>query len=235
MIKILADEPVVIPLEKGQIAVRVVSRPVSVERQNTKDKLPDLPPKPTLAAGEPSESSPFKPTEPIPAVSADPPKQKSPRSAVRVVTGPAYPQAVKRTGARRSLAKAPSQDAKVPKAAKPDTGPVGWGPVTAKPSPTPGGGEGGERSRVTRRAMPISRPEFNLTQRFPELAKVEVKVEFKIAEDGSCEPLLLTSSGNLTADVTIKARLAEFEWRPALDKGVPIPDTRIMDISLDDS
>jgi hypothetical protein len=81
--------------------------------------------------------------------------------------------------------------------------------------------------------MPTARPEFNLTKRFPDLDSVEVKAKFDIAEDGSYEPTLLTSTGDPTADVVILGKLLEFQWRPALEKGVPKKDTRILDISLE--
>jgi hypothetical protein len=104
-------------------------------------------------------------------------------------------------------------------------------PKTAETPET--GGEGGKRSLVTRRAMPVSQPEFNLTKRFPQLESISVKAEFRIAEDGTYEPVLLTSSGNPTADVVILAKLLEYKWLPAMEKGVPKKDTRILDISLD--
>lgn len=82
--------------------------------------------------------------------------------------------------------------------------------------------------------MPTKRPEFNLTARFPELKSVSVKAEFLINEDGSYEPTLITSSGNPTADVVILGKLLEFTWSPALDKGKPVKDKRVLDIDLDE-
>ena len=72
-----------------------------------------------------------------------------------------------------------------------------------------------------------------MTKRFPDLDSVEVKARFEIAEDGNYEATLLTGTGNPTADVVILGKLLEFEWRPALEKGVPKKDTRILDISLE--
>jgi len=81
--------------------------------------------------------------------------------------------------------------------------------------------------------MPISQPEFNLSERFPNLESVSVKAEFKIAADGTYEPTLLNTSGDPTADVVILARLLEYQWLPAMEKGVPKDDVRILDINLE--
>ena len=86
---------------------------------------------------------------------------------------------------------------------------------------------------MTRRAMPVSQPEFNLSSRFPSLGSVRVKAKFEIKEDGSYEPTLLTGSGDATADVVILGKLLEFKWLPAMKNGVPEADTRILDISLE--
>lgn len=85
---------------------------------------------------------------------------------------------------------------------------------------------------ATRRANPVSRPEFDLSKRFPELKSVSVKAEFKINEDGTFVPTLLTTSGDPTADVVILGRLLEFKWAPALEKGKPVKDVRVLDIEL---
>ncbi|MFA7479065.1 MAG: hypothetical protein WC314_01080 [Vulcanimicrobiota bacterium] len=72
-----------------------------------------------------------------------------------------------------------------------------------------------------------------MSARFPDLDSVQVKAKFEVSEDGSFEPTLLTSTGDPTADVVILGKLLEFEWLPAMDKGVPVKDTRELDISLE--
>ena len=62
---------------------------------------------------------------------------------------------------------------------------------------------------------------------------VQVKARFDIAEDGSYEPTLLSTTGNPTADVVILGKLLEYKWLPAMEKGVPVKDSRVLDISLE--
>lgn len=113
--------------------------------------------------------------------------------------------------------------------------PPGWGVEPTKPNEHPASSaENGDTPKITRRAMPTKRPEFNLTARFPELKSVSVKAEFLINEDGTYEPTLVTSSGNPTADVVILGKLLEFVWSPALEKGKPVKDKRVLDIDLDE-
>ena len=151
-------------------------------------------------------------------------------SATRKVNlGKAYPQAPKRIPVRSQSPQKSKPDVASP---EPVRTPRGWG-VTAESPAESKTGENGQKSLLTRRAMPISQPEFNLSERFPNLESVSVKAEFKIAADGTYEPTLLNTSGDPTADVVILARLLEYQWLPAMEKGVPKDDVRILDINLE--
>lgn len=221
-------------LEAGPALTKVVSRPVRVKPRSlapstqklagtTKPNSQALP----TEAGEPAAPVPAPPTKP------SKPQPPQPRTAP-VVSGRAYPTA-KPSSARPSGEKTPSSDQEPgdkPPPVELPAQPRGWGAPTPQASPS-GSGEGGTQSNVTRRAMPISQPEFNLSDRFPELKSVKVKAEFKINKDGSYEPTLMSGSGNPTADVVILAKLLEYKWLPALDKGVPIEDVRVLQIRLD--
>ena len=160
-----------------------------------------------------------------------------PRAEERKATfslGPSYPKAVAVERApRRPSGKSPVPKAKGEQTVAVPVTPRGWGPVGPAKGRASGGGEGGQKSGVTRRARLKKRPRFNLTKRFPELASATILAEFKIAEDGSFEVVLIKGSGNLTADVSIEARLRECVWLPAMDKGVPIKDIQRPDFSLD--
>jgi hypothetical protein len=217
------EQGVVVPTQEGRPGLQVRSRTVTVEK-------PSIP----IPSRRPSNSSQATedPAVESRAESPERPSRSQPRQVkTKVAIKPAYPRAISRPKKAAPKATRPSQPRPKPVSTPFSGPPPGWGRVA--PEPPGDGGENGNRSKVTRRAMPISQPEFNLTKRFPDLDSVEVKAKFEIAEDGSYEPTLLTSTGNPTADVVILGKLLEFEWRPALDKGVPIKDSRVLDISLE--
>lgn len=218
------DRSLVTPeLTKGR-GVRVTSRNVAVE----KSKPVPRPQESQVANKTVTPVTRESRTESRPPS----PVRNEPRivKVARVPTRPAYPQAPTRPSRPSSPQRTPARKPEPLPVSTPVTGPPQrWG---REPAPEPEG-EGGARSQITRRAMPLSQPEFNLTSRFPDLDSVQVKAKFEIAEDGSYEPTLLTGTGNPTADVVILGKLLEYKWRPALEKGVPVKDTRTLEISLE--
>jgi len=216
------------PLEQGEPSKNVVVREIQLaEKSRTIDNKVDsfeesesgertLSESPSQSVSKEQSSS---------STNAPPPPTQSTRA---LTLGPAYPTAPQARPLQKKVETSAPKASPSPAPASSD--PIGWGgerKVANKKS-----GEGGNQSRVTRRARPTSRPEFNLGKRFPNLTSVTIKAEFKIGKDGSFEPTLLTSSGDPTADVVILGRLLEFEWLPALEKGVPVEDVRVMDITL---
>lgn len=224
--------------EKGRKNMTVVSRPVRIEAKPKVVEPEAAPEPPALVAG--AEASipdiPVEPSEPVAVLVPDKPEVAVAPAPVRktqpsrpTVAAPFYPQAPQ--APKTTVRKRP---AKKPKAQEPSPSPspkrtLGWGPV-AKPTVGVGGGENGTGSSVTRRARPSHRPEFNLAERFPELASVSVRVKFVVAKDGSFEFTVLDTTGNSNADVAIMGICAGHKWMPAMEKGVPKEDTRILDI-----
>ena len=83
--------------------------------------------------------------------------------------------------------------------------------------------------------MLVDYPEIKLSERFPEINSSSVKARFEVATDGSYQVTLVEGTGNLSADVFITGRLTtDCEWEPALKDGVPIPETNITDIDLEE-
>lgn len=226
------------PSSPREAGVKVVSRPVRVKEPPVRTTVTrPTKPAPSLAdsrlAGQratPSEPQP-KDTDSRTARENPPPSKTGGLSL-----GKSYPKAVRKspgpTGSQASVSNPAVATSPTPKPEKsPGLPGADWG-LPREPKPT-SGGEGGKASQVTRRARPTRQPEFNLSKRFPDLQSVSVKAEFKIAEDGTYEPTLLTSTGNPTADVVILGKLLEFKWLPALEKGVPVKDVRVIDITLE--
>ena len=224
------------PRETG---VEVVSRPVSVkDAPGEKAVRKASKPAPSLAeqrlAGQGTAASQTGPAVSEPQAAG---KSPQPTRTSGLSLGKSYPTASERppertTSTTSGSRKPVSSPSPSPKPASSSRLPgADWG-LPKEPESKPGG-EGGTASKVTRRARPTRQPEFNLTKRFPDLQSISVKAEFKIEEDGTYEPTLLTSTGNPTADVVILGKLLEFKWLPALEKGVPVKDVRVMDITLE--
>ena len=224
--------------EKGQKNMTVVSRPVRIKPKVKVVEPESAPGPPALVAGSDSTTPelPPEPAEPVAVVPQSKPvsivpalvPKNIPQPSKPIIAAPFYPQAPQ--APRTTVRKRPT---KKPKVQEPSPSPspkrtLGWGPV-AKPT-AGGGGENGTGSSVTRRARPIHRPEFNLAERFPELASVSVRVKFVVAKDGSFEFTVLDTTGNSNADVAIMGICAGHKWMPAMEKGVPKEDTRILDI-----
>ena len=220
------DHAVVAPLQEGRPTIQVTSREVRVE---VADKKP--PTTVEKAVRKPIQEADSRSSQEEVAVSSRPQNSATPQKAVVSVGQPAYPRAKPGAAATRPAAPAPTGTPSPATDPKPSVPPPNW----RRESPEePGrGGENGTQSNVTRRARPISQPEFNLTRRFPGLDSVQVKARFDIAEDGSHEPTLLSTTGNPTADVVILGKLLEYEWLPAMEKGVPVKDSWVLDISLE--
>ena len=213
-----------------------VSRPVKVKRAPETPPARDLKQRGGRPKVAPKSSSPSRAAPEAVRHPSSPSKQEPSRGTLQVRTGQAYPKASpRRTNPtiKSKVGDRPRPATPSPRPSFPER-PAGWGPIEETPQPSEKPGEGGTASKVTRRARPTFQPEFNLSERFPQLQSVSVKAEFKIEKDGSYEPTLLTSTGNPTADVVILGKLLEFEWLPALNKGEPIEDVRVLDISLDD-
>lgn len=210
-----------------------VSRPVKVaapstEKPVSRESLPEDSPQRAKPAASP----------PVATVQSDPADRPATRPSTnapktQTLPGPDYPKAgnpVPRSlplagqAARRPEPKSVEEER--------DAERTGW---SARPTPnsSPPSGEDGTATRVTRRATPVARPEFNLSQRFPQLASVTVKARFEVNEDGTYEATLLSSSGDPTADVVIMGRLLEYKWIPAMKSGVAEKDTRVLDINLE--
>lgn len=214
--------------------VTVISRPVAVKKdvQDTpklQGQAVSAKPLPNTEGGVTTrKNTPHREAQRV-GTDVAPPQGKSVKIAVPTSDYPTAPTRTTGTGTRASK---PSPKPSV--SPSPDTRSV-WGvsptPSRGAPSSGPGENPGGE-NLVTRRAFPLSRPEFNLNKRFPELKTVSVKAEFKIKEDGKFEPTLLTTTGNPTADVVILGKLLEYKWAPALEKGKPVEDNRVLDIDL---
>lgn len=210
--------------------IEVVSRPVQLRTRPPKVSASKAPSDSTqLLAGTRDEKTKVQ-TEHLNEVSKERVPNQPTRPKPRLIDRTnQYPQAPSNN--RKGAPSPKSTPHKI--VPKEQSTPLGsdWG-IRSSPSATESG-EGGKQSTVTRRARPVSRPEFDLGKRFPGLQSVTVKARFEINEDGSYEPTLITTTGNPTADVVIIGRLLEFKWLPALDKGVPIKDVRVIDISLE--
>src|SRR5205807_1268020 len=57
--------------------------------------------------------------------------------------------------------------------------------------------------------------------------KAFVRVKVQIAEDGSFEVLLRTTSGNPSVDKLILDSLRRWRWKPALKDGEPVASTKL--------
>lgn len=223
------DRSVAIPTQEGRPTVQLTSRRVVVQVET---KQP--PSAVQKAAGEPQKADNRQAEEEVAASSRpqNPVATPKPVTSTSILVGqPAYPKAKPGVPASRPA---------VPKSVvtpSPATDPMPAGPPPdwrrEVPEEPGDGGENGTQSKVTRRARPLSQPEFNLSRRFPDLDSVQVKARFDIAEDGSYEPTLLSTTGNPTADVVILGKLLEYKWLPAMEKGVPVKDSRVLDISLE--
>jgi hypothetical protein len=224
------DRSVVIPTQEGRPTVQLTSRQVRVEIEN---KQP--PTTVEKAAGRPLQEATSRSAEDDIELSnrpRPPADVRRPAASTRTLVGqPAYPKAKPGVPASRPAAPKPTGTASPSIDPKPAGPPPDW--RREIPDEPGQGGENGTQSNVTRRARPLSQPEFNLTRRFPDLDSVQVKARFDIAEDGSYEPTLLSTTGNPTADVVILGKLLEYKWLPAMDKGVPVKDSRVLDISLE--
>lgn len=217
--------PVVVMDHQPEIGVRLTSRSVQVERE------PALPngvrPAALESPGRVSEKA--SPGDDFAPILPQTRSGSSPTISLNSMNRPAYPtaKAPRTQSVRTDPTSAPSPPPQRDVAAP---GPVlDWGLSSSAAKPP----ETEPKSKVTRRARPLTQPEFNLSARFPDLDSVQVKAKFEVSEDGSFEPTLLTSTGDPTADVVILGKLLEFEWLPAMDKGVPVKDTRELDISLE--
>ena len=223
------DRSVVIPTQEGRPAVQLTSRQVRIEVEN---KQP--PTAVEKAAGKPLQADNRSAEEEV-AVSKSPrtpPNAPKPVTTTGVLVGqPAYPKGKPGVPATRPAAPKPLGTPSPSDDPKPSGPPPDW--RREIPEEPGQGGENGTQNKVTRRARPLSQPEFNLTRRFPDLDSVQVKARFDIAEDGSYEPTLLSTTGNPTADVVILGKLLEYKWLPAMEKGVPVKDSRVLDISLE--
>ena len=221
------DRAVVLKTQQGRPTVQLTSRQVQVQTEGR----PAVSTEPVVRESASSSSEPVEvEVEAQQQTPANRPSSKATQSPTTLGTQPAYPKARPGAVSNPSAPKpagtpSPTQDLK----------PAGPPPDWRRELPTePGqGGENGTQSNVTRRARPLSQPEFNLTRRFPGLSSVQVKARFDIAEDGSYEPTLLTTTGDPTADVVIMGKLLEYKWLPAMEKGVPVKDSRVLDISLE--
>ncbi len=220
------DRSVVIPTQEGRPAVQLTSREVRVEIE---DRRP--PTTVEKAAGKPIPEADSRSVQEEVTVTRRPQTPTTVQKAVVSVGQPAYPKAKAGSGAGRPAAPAPTGAPSPAAEPKPSGPPPDW--RREIPDEPGRGGENGTQSNVTRRARPLYQQEFNLTRRFPGLDSVQVKARFDIAEDGSYEPTLLSTTGNPTADVVILGKLLEFKWQPAMEKGVPVKDSRVLDISLE--
>lgn len=228
-----------VPHPPPPATTKVISRPIAV-RPEPKPAVP------SVKRADDVSSSPSRKltdsvdfTAPPAVVQPLPPRSPKgyPSGAPSVTSERDYPQAQRypRAAPRPAATERADSLGTPPSTPTPETA-SGWGfPVKTRPFPSisPGGQrDGGGEPAITRRAVPSFRPEFDLSRRFPELKSVSVKAEFKINEDGTFVPTLLTSSGDPTADVVILARLLEFQWAPALEKGKPMKDVRVLDVEL---
>ena len=224
------DRSVVVPTQQGRPAVQLTSRQVRIEVENSRP-----PTTVEKAAGKPLQETDNRSAEEVVSSPNRPPipaNSQKPVTSTRVLVGqPAYPKAKPGIPATQPAAPKPVGTPSPSADPKPSGPPPDW--RREIPEEPGQGGENGTQSNVTRRARPLSQPEFNLTRRFPDLDSVQVKARFDIAEDGSYEPTLLSTTGNPTADVVILGKLLEYKWLPAMEKGVPVKDSRVLDISLE--
>lgn len=219
------QHPVVVMDHQSEPGVRLTSRAVQVEREPAPPS--GLRPPALESPGRASEEA--SPGNDLTPILPQTKSGSSPTISLNSMVRPAYPTAkAPKTQSERAVptfapSRPPQSDVATPEPT------LDWGlssPAAKPPETEP-------KSKVTRRARPLTQPEFNLSARFPDLDSVQVKAKFEVSEDGSFEPTLLTSTGDPTADVVILGKLLEFEWLPAMDKGVPVKDTRELDISLE--
>lgn len=74
-----------------------------------------------------------------------------------------------------------------------------------------------------REATPVGRPNIKMPDDLRRNGgKTFVRVEIQVNPDGRTTIQLLTSSGSTDFDQQIQARLADWQWEPAMANGQPV-------------
>lgn len=215
-------------------------RPVHVERASSSPVQSGADEEPTVAK---PETGPAQPSSSRPAVTLPPSRQTTESKILSTPTtsssrvpktglGRAYPTAPRRVPRSSQGNKVGSQTDSAPQTQSKVSGgnrKNPWGVSGATPTPP-----APKTPKITREARLVEQPEIRLAERFPEMKSTSVKARFEVAADGSYQVTLIQGTGNLSADVLITGNLTTgCEWEPALKDGVPVAETVLIDIDLE--